>query len=96
MPADMNDAFDRIEKLLEFPADFPIKIIGQRHDDFAQVIAELVHQHVPQFDPATLIIKPSSQGRFLSLTVSVRVDSREQLQALYQALADHEMVRIVL
>lgn len=94
--ADLKSSFDRIEKLLDFPTDFPIKVMGRRVDDFAQAISDLVREHVPGFDPSTIELRPSSQGTWLSLTLKVRVDSRVQLEALYRALSDHPMVRIVL
>jgi len=92
----ISASFDRIEQLLEFPVDFPLKIMGRRVDGFAQAIAALVREHVPDFDPATMELRPSSQGTYLSLTVVVRVHSRAQLERLYVALAEHPMVRIVL
>ena len=48
--------------LLEFPCDFPLKIMGQNTADFAQSIAELVQQHAPDFDPARIEMRPSSSG----------------------------------
>jgi len=92
----ISASFDRIEQLLEFPVDFPLKIMGRRVDGFAQAIAALVGEHVPDFDPATMELRPSSQGTYLSLTVVVRVHSRAQLEKLYVALSEHPMVRIVL
>ena len=94
--AEMKAAFDRIEQLLEFPVDFPIKIVGRRVDDFAQQIAGTVQSHAPDFDPATMEIRASAQGNWLSLTVVVRVDSRPQLEGLYRALGAHPLVRMVL
>ena len=93
---DMKAAFDRLEQLLEFPVDFPIKVVGRRVDDFAQQIAELVCEHVPGFDPASIGLRPSAQGNWLSLTVMVRLDSRDQLEGLYRALGAHPLVRMVL
>lgn len=95
-PADLTSAFDRLEALLDFPVDFPLKVMGRRVDGFAQAIAALVAEHVPGFDPATIELRPSSQGTWLSLTVVVTIESRAQLEALYRALAGHPMVRIVL
>lgn len=89
-------AFDRIEKLLEFPVDFPIKVMGKRVDDFAQTIAALVRSHVPGFDAATMELRSSSNGTYLSVTVNVHVASRAQLEGLYRALSEHPMVRVVL
>lgn len=100
MPADddaTKAAFDRLEKLLEFPVEnYPIKVMGKLVDDFAQQIAELVRCHVPDFDPASIDLRSSSRGNWLSLTLVMRIDSREQLEALYRDLAAHPLVRIVL
>lgn len=91
-----DNPFDRIESLLDFPADFPIKVMGLQHEQFAAVIAALVKEHVADFDPDKISQTPSRTGKYLSLTLPLRVQSREQLEAVYKALADHELVRIVL
>lgn len=82
--------------LLEFPLDFPIKIMGRRVDGFAQAMADLVCAHAPEFDPATMEFRSSAQGNYLGLTVTVRVESREQLDGIYRALTGHPMVKLVL
>ena len=92
----MSAVFDRIAKLLEFPVAFPMKVIGQRVDDFAQQIAALVCVHVPTFDPASIELRVSSKGSYLSLTVIPVVENRQQLESVYRALSEHPMVRIVL
>ena len=84
------------DSLLEFPVDFPIKIMGRRVDGFAQAMADLVRAHVPSFDPATMELRSSSHGNYLGLTVTVRVESREQLDGIYRALSGHPMVKLVL
>ena len=83
-------------KGFEFPTDFPIKIMGRRDDGFAQAIVEVVLQHAPDFDAATLEMRTSKDGNYLSLTATVRAVSREQLDALYRALTSHPMVKVVL
>ena len=82
--------------LLEFPLDFPIKIMGRRVDGFAQAMADLIRDHVPDFDPATMEFRTSAQGNYLGLTVTVRVESRVQLDGIYRALTAHPMVKVVL
>ena len=94
--AAISDTFDRIEKLLDFPADFPLKVMGRRVDGFAQAIADLVVEHLPQFDPATIELRSSSKGTYISLTLALRVDTRAQLEAVYRAVAAHPWVRVVL
>ncbi|MBL8437830.1 MAG: DUF493 domain-containing protein [Zoogloeaceae bacterium] len=84
------------EPLLEFPCDFPVKIMGLRAEGFAQAIVEVVLSHAPDFDPATVAMRPSSKGNYLSLTVTIRATSQAQLDALYRALTAHPMVKVVL
>lgn len=95
-PVSLTAAFDRIEQLLEFPADFPIKVMGRQVEGFAQAISDLAREHVPDFDPASIELRLSSKGAFLSITLPLRVRSRAQLEAVYRALAAHPMVRVVL
>ena len=82
--------------LLEFPCAFPIKIMGRRTDGFAQTIVEIVRRHAPDFDAATLEMRSSSAGNYLSLTATVNATSRDQLDALYRELCAHPMVAMVL
>lgn len=84
------------ETLLEFPCDFPIKIMGESRDGFAQAILEVVRRHAPDFDGATMEMRASKGGRYLSLTCTVRATSKAQLDALYRELTGHPWVKIVL
>lgn len=84
------------ETLIEYPSDFPIKIMGVMQDDFAQTMVEVVTMHDPTFHAGKMEMRASSKGTYLSLTVTVRATSREQLDNLYRALTSHPMVKIVL
>jgi hypothetical protein len=82
--------------LIDFPCDFPLKIMGARADDFAQAIASVVLKHAPEFDVATMTMRPSRAGNYLALTCTVRATSQAQLDALYLELSAHSMVKVVL
>ena len=82
--------------LLEFPCDFPIKILGARGDDFAQTVLEVVLRHAPDFDAAAMQMRPSSKGNYLSITCTVNATSQAQLDALYVELSSHPLVKVVL
>ena len=82
--------------LLAFPCDFPIKIMGLTRAGFAQAVIAVVQRHAPDFDAATLEMRPSREGKYLSLTCTVRATSRNQLDDLYRELCDHSMVTMVL
>lgn len=82
--------------LIEYPCDFPIKIMGKAQQDFTQATLAIVKYHAPDFDVTTTAVKASKNGTYLSLTCTIRATSRTQLDTLYQALSDHPMVAIVL
>jgi len=82
--------------LLEFPCAFPIKIMGRTRDGFAQSVVDIVRKHAPDFDAATLEMRASSAGNYLSVTATVNATSREQLDELYRELCGHPMVAMVL
>ncbi|AHV93543.1 YbeD family protein [Bordetella holmesii] len=84
------------DSLIEYPSDFPIKVMGKQHPDFAQTLTGVVLQFDPDFDPASVEMRPSKGGNYMGLTFTVRAVSREQLDALYRALHGHPMVSIVL
>jgi uncharacterized protein len=82
--------------LLTFPTVFPIKVMGRREEGFAQAILEVVLRHAPDFNPATMEMRPSKAGNYLSLTVTINARSREQLDELYKELSGHPRVMMVL
>ncbi len=82
--------------LIEYPSDFPLKILGHTQPGFAQAVLTVVKRHAPDFEDASLSMKTSKKGKYLSVTCVIRATSREQLDALYQELCDHPMVVMVL
>jgi putative lipoic acid-binding regulatory protein len=84
------------ESPITYPCDFPIKVMGRRKAGFAQSVMHIVLKHAPDFQPATMEMRPSRQGTYISLTVIVQARSREQLDALYRDLCDHPAVVMVL
>ena len=90
------DQTPELESLLAFPCDFPIKVMGQAQPGFAQAILAIVLRHAPDFDATGMEMRSSREGKYLSLTVTIRAVSREQLDALYRELCDHPMVKMVL
>lgn len=82
--------------LLEFPCDFPIKIMGETQDGFANAILALVMRHAPDFDAASMEIRSSKGGRYLSLTCTIRATSQQQLDDIYRDITSHPMVVMAL
>ncbi|MDD2700204.1 MAG: DUF493 domain-containing protein [Sideroxydans sp.] len=84
------------DSLIDFPCDFPIKVFGVAQQGFAQAMAEAVQLHAPDFSAASIEMRASSGVKYLSLTCTVHVTSREQLDDIYRTLSGHPMVKMVL
>jgi putative lipoic acid-binding regulatory protein len=84
------------QTLIEYPCDFPIKVMGARVDGFAQAVIEVVLHHAPDFDPAGAEMRPSSKGNYLAVTCTFRALSQAQVDAMYRELTAHPMVKVVL
>jgi hypothetical protein len=82
--------------MIEYPCDVPVKIMGETRDGFAEAVVAVVLRHAPDFDAATVEMRLSSGGKYLSVTCTIRATSREQLDALDRELKGHPWVKIVL
>ena len=61
-----------------------------------RLILEVINRHAPDFNGATMDMKSSKHGKYLSITCVINASSRAQLDALYQELCDHPLVVMVL
>jgi putative lipoic acid-binding regulatory protein len=84
------------ETLLEFPCDFPIKIMGAATDEFRSLALGIVTRHFGELAPERIEERPSSSGKYLSLTCTVRATSKAQLDAVYMALTACRQVLVAL
>jgi putative lipoic acid-binding regulatory protein len=84
------------KSLIEYPSQFPIKVMGPQADGFVDAIAHVARQFDPGFDASTIEQRPSKGGNYLGLTITVTATSREQLDELYRTLTTHPMVKVVL
>jgi hypothetical protein len=83
-------------ELLQFPVDFPIKVVGVNEDGLVHAITHIAEQFDPKFNAASVELRPSGGNKYLGVTITVHATSREQLDELYRALTTHPMVRWVL
>jgi putative lipoic acid-binding regulatory protein len=82
------------ESLLTFPTDFPIKVFGRNDAEFRATVIEIVEKH---YGKAYAIAElPSKQAAYLSLTITVRAESRAQVDALYQDFVGNERILMAL
>lgn len=84
------------QSALEFPCDFPIKAMGLAGDDFDALVVTLVGRHVAGIGEGAVSTRPSSNGKYLSVTVMIRAESQAQLDAIYRELTAHQRVLMAL
>lgn len=83
------------EELLEFPCNFPIKIMGRSDSEFREAAHKIVQQHF-DIKPSDVAEQPSRNGRFVSLTFTVKAMDRPGLDALYRDLSSDKRFLMVL
>ena len=81
---------------IEFPCQYPIKVIGTASDDFAEAICQIVKKHDPGADTGAIELKDSKNGRFLSLRIVITATGQQQLEALHRDLKATGRVHMVL
>lgn len=87
----MNTNFDQ---LLDFPCQQTFKVLGVADDKLTEQVISCLQIHAPgDYSPR---LKPSSKGKYHSLSLSVRVTSKEHMETLYTELAKLPLVRVVL
>lgn len=84
------------EALWEFPCQYPIKIMGLANEPMTQIVTDIVCRHVAEFDSATLELRASSGGKYVSITASLYIERKEQINGLYADLAACPQIKFVL
>ena len=86
----------RKDSLIEYPSQFPIKVMGVKNEHLVHEITQIAKKFDPSYDPSTIELRPSSGGNYLGITITITATSREQLDELYRTLSTHPMVKVVL
>lgn len=85
------------DTLLKFPCELPVKVFGRNDDAFRGAALEIVRRHFEAFDEAEGLSERTSRAdRYLSLTITVRAESRAQIDALYRELTASGDILMVL
>lgn len=87
---------DSKKSLLTFPCDFPIKILGKATFDFESTVVTIIRKHIPRLSEGAITLKTSQEGKYLSITAMLRIESQEQIDALYNELVNCKLVIMVL
>lgn len=82
------------ESLLKFPTDLPIKVFGRNDREFRAAVVGIIERHYGS--AYTLAEVESKQAAYVSLTITVRAESRAQIDAVYRELVAHELILMAL
>lgn len=74
-----------------FPCDYQIKAMGLDDGEFQETVIEIIGNHC-EINQQQITCRGSANGKYLSVSVTIQAESREQLDAIYDALTAHEKV----
>jgi hypothetical protein len=84
------------ESVIEFPCEFPVKMMGHNSPEFRATARALIEKHTGAIDDSAVQESLSRTERFVSVTVTVTATSQQQLDDIYQDVSDHEDVLMAL
>lgn len=84
------------QTLLEFPVEFPIKIMGPNTTDFIAEIKQRVTLEITDLPESAWSHRPSGSGNYIGLTVTFVAESQAQLDAVYSRITSHPDVKMCL
>ena len=80
------------ETLLEFPCEFAVKAMGLNEPGFQEIVVQIVRRHCPDLSEGCSKTRPSKNGKWVSVTVTLTATSKKQLDSIYMDLTAHERV----
>lgn len=94
----MADDDDNVERktLLEFPCQFPIKMMGRDGPAFHDAARNIVSRHAGDLTDDAVRLTPSRKGNFVSVTITIEAVSQQQLDDIYRDLTAHEEILVAL
>ncbi len=81
---------------LEFPCDYPIKIMGEACETFEAEMVALIREHAPNLGEGAVSLRSSKGGKYVAMTIALRAESRAQVEAITLALRAHPKVMMSL
>ena len=81
---------------IEFPCEYPIKILGRQSIDFRDVVLEVMVKHAGDIPDHHVSERPSGKGNFVAITVIITATGKEQLEAIFEDLKATGQVQMVL
>lgn len=92
----MTNEIDENQYGLHFPCEFVIKVFGIASSDFEINVLAIIRNYIHDLQENCIRSRTSKDGKYLSLTITLPVDSREQLDSIYRELSSSSHVLMVL
>ncbi len=87
---------DTKQSSITFPCDFVIKVFGVASDLFETQVLEIIRKHSPDIHGSAIHNRPSKDGKYLALSITVHVESQPELDAIYHDLTASPFVLMTL
>jgi len=84
------------DELLTFPTDYSLKVFGKNNDEFELAVLTIVREHFKDIAETAISTRESRDKTYMSITIDLYVEKREQIDGLYIALNDHQAVLMTL
>ncbi|MBV1881615.1 MAG: DUF493 domain-containing protein [Pseudomonadales bacterium] len=80
------------EDLWDFPCEIKLKVMGLSQHPLSDILTEIVEKHVTGFDRSTLSTRDSKQGKYISITATVPLTHKSQVEGIYADLDKREEI----
>ena len=81
---------------IEFPCDYPVKVMGANEDDFVDLVVAIARRHAPELTDARVRVRASRNARWVAVTLMIRATGEAQLRALFEELKETGRTQLVL
>ena len=81
---------------LQFPCEFLFKIFGKATDEFEIAVLSIIRKHTDELKENAIRCRPSKDGNYMALTITILAQSQEQLDNIYRELSSNPLVLMVL
>jgi putative lipoic acid-binding regulatory protein len=87
-----QESNETTEQGFQFPCAYQVKAMGLDDGEFRETVVQILRRHCDAIDEEKIVCRSSAKGKYLSVSVTIEAHSREQLDAIYDALTAHEKV----
>jgi putative lipoic acid-binding regulatory protein len=84
------------ETVIEFPCEFPIKMMGRDTAEFRETMRAIVEKHAGELDDSRVQAAVSRNGSFVSVTITITATSQQQLDEIYREVSARDDVLMAL